>query len=71
MFCSPSEGAAALIICDEETAKRYPSEKVIKINACSFKSRREGTFEVFKPSFQACEVNTVTIIFSNKYLHFF
>ncbi|GAC29018.1 thiolase family protein [Brumicola pallidula] len=60
MFCSPSEGAAALIICNEEVANRYPSNQKIKIKACSFKSRREGTFEVFQPSYQPHMVNTVT-----------
>jgi acetyl-CoA C-acetyltransferase len=60
MFCSPSEGAAALIICNEEVANRYPTNQKIKIKACSFKSRREGTLEVFQPSYQSHMVNTVT-----------
>ncbi|MCP4988996.1 MAG: thiolase family protein [Colwellia sp.] len=60
MFCSPAEGAAALIICNEEIAKKYPANQKIKIKSCSFKSRREGTFEVFKPSYQPKDVNTVT-----------
>jgi acetyl-CoA C-acetyltransferase len=60
MFCSPSEGAAALIICNEEVANRYPTNQKIKIKACSFKSRREGTLEVFQPSYQPHMVNTVT-----------
>ena len=60
MFCSPSEGAAALIICNQEIADKYPASQKIRIKACSFKSRQEGTFEVFKPSYQPRPVNTVT-----------
>lgn len=49
MFCSPAEGAAAVVLCRGDLAKRYQSAPVF-IRAVSVKSRRYGSFEVFSPS---------------------
>ena len=53
MFCSPSEGAVALIVCRADQAEKY-TKKPIYIKAAALRSRRYGSFEVFAPS-QALE----------------
>ena len=53
MFCSPSEGGVALILCRADHASRY-SKKPVYLKAAVMKSRRFGSFEVFAPS-QALE----------------
>lgn len=49
MFCSPSEGAVALVVASE----KYVKEKGLSgphIKGVSIKSRLKGSFEVFSPS---------------------
>jgi acetyl-CoA C-acetyltransferase len=53
MFCSPSEGGVALVLCRADQAKKY-SDKPIYLKSAVMKSRRFGSFEVFAPS-QALE----------------
>jgi acetyl-CoA C-acetyltransferase len=53
MFCSPSEGGVALIVCRADIAERYNS-KPVYLKAAALRSRRYGSFEVFAPS-QALE----------------
>jgi len=48
-FCSPSEGAAAMVLCRADVAKRYTSNPIY-IRADIFKTRRYGSFEVMHPS---------------------
>ena len=48
-FCSPSEGAAALVLCRADAAKRYTT-KPIFVRADVFKTRLYGSFEVMHPS---------------------
>jgi len=48
-FCSPSEGAAAVVLCRADAAKQYTS-KPIYLNADVFKTRRYGSFETLSPS---------------------
>ena len=54
MFCSPSEGAVALVVCRGDVAARYARTPVY-LKAAALRSRRYGSFEVFAPS-QALEV---------------
>lgn len=49
MFCSPAEGAVALVLCRADIAHRYTSTPVI-LRSCVMRSRHYGTFEVFSPS---------------------
>ncbi|CAG4884804.1 Propanoyl-CoA C-acyltransferase [Georgfuchsia toluolica] len=49
MFCSPSKGSAALVICNAKKAKRYTSNKAIRIAASVLRSRHYGSFEVWSP----------------------
>jgi acetyl-CoA C-acetyltransferase len=53
MFCSPAEGAVALIVCRADIAEKYGS-KPVYIKSAVLRSRRYGSFEVFAPS-QALE----------------
>jgi acetyl-CoA acetyltransferase len=48
MFCSPSEGGAAVVLMSTERAHRV-SERAVEVKALEFRTRRFGTFEVFNP----------------------
>jgi acetyl-CoA acetyltransferase len=48
MFCSPGEGAAALVVCRADRAHQY-TDRPVFLRAASFKTRRFGSFEVFSP----------------------
>ena len=49
MFCSPGEGAVALVLCRADKARQY-TETPVFLDAVSFTTRRYGSFEVFSPS---------------------
>ncbi|MEO0998274.1 MAG: thiolase family protein [Pseudomonadota bacterium] len=49
MFCSPGEGAVALVVCRADKAAQY-ADKPVYIRSAVLKSRRYGSFEVFAPS---------------------
>jgi acetyl-CoA acetyltransferase len=53
MFCSPSEGGVALVVCRADIAEKYAS-KPVYIKSAVLRSRQYGSFEVFAPS-QALE----------------
>src|SRR6476646_3870184 len=46
MFCSPDEGAAAVIVCRADQAHRYTSRPIF-VKGVSLRTRRFGSFEVF------------------------
>lgn len=48
MFCSPSEGGAAIVLTSTERA-RAMSNRSVELRAVEFRTRRFGTFEVFSP----------------------
>src|SRR5436853_4588028 len=48
MFCSPDEGAAAVVLCRAEDAHRY-TERPIYLRAATVRTRRLGAFEVHSP----------------------
>jgi len=48
MFCSPDEGAAAVVLCKAANAHRYTS-KPIYLRASMVRTRRLGAFEVHSP----------------------
>src|SRR4051812_2393229 len=48
MFCSPDEGAAAVILCRADQAHRY-TDKPIYLRATTVRTRRLGAFEVHSP----------------------
>lgn len=48
MFCSPSEGGAAIVLTSTERARRL-GLPAVELRAVEFRTRRFGTFEVFSP----------------------
>jgi len=48
MFCSPGEGAAAVVLCSSKKAKKY-TDRPIYLKAAVMKTRLYGSFEVFSP----------------------
>jgi acetyl-CoA acetyltransferase len=48
MFCSPGEGAVALVLCRADKARQY-TDRPVYLDAVSFVTRRYGSFEVFSP----------------------
>ena len=48
MFCSPGEGAVALVLCRADRAREY-TDRPIFLDAVAFRTRKFGSFEVFSP----------------------
>jgi acetyl-CoA C-acetyltransferase len=48
MFCSPDEGAAAVVLCRADHAHRY-TDTPVYIRATTLRTRRLGAFEVHSP----------------------
>jgi acetyl-CoA acetyltransferase len=48
MFCSPDEGAAAVVVCKAEHARRF-SDRPVYLRATTVRTRRLGAFEVHSP----------------------
>ena len=48
-FCSPSEGAAAVVLCRSDVARRYATRPV-ELRADVFRTRSYGSFETLSPS---------------------
>jgi acetyl-CoA C-acetyltransferase len=48
MFCSPGEGAVALVLCRADRAREYTDTPVF-LDTVSFVTRHYGSFEVFSP----------------------
>lgn len=57
MFCSPDEGAAAVVLCRAELARRY-TDRPVHLRGAALRTRRYGTFEVFSPSLAVDRVDT-------------
>jgi acetyl-CoA C-acetyltransferase len=49
MFCAPSEGGVALVLCREDIAHRYTSRPVF-VSAAAMRTRKYGAFEVYGPA---------------------
>ncbi|WP_261562296.1 thiolase family protein [Frankia tisae] len=49
MYCSPDEGAAAVVLARADLASKY-TDKPIYLRASTLFSRREGAFELLSPS---------------------
>jgi len=48
MFCSPDEGAAAVVLCRADLAHRY-TDRPVFVKAATLRTRRFGSFEVWSP----------------------
>lgn len=60
MFCSPSEGAAAMVLCSSRAAKKYTSKPVF-LKAATVRTRRYGSFEIFSPGLPLEQTPTATV----------
>jgi acetyl-CoA acetyltransferase len=60
MFCSPDEGAAAVVLCRADRAHRY-SDRPIYLRASEVRTRRLGAFEVHSPWLPVEETEGPTI----------
>jgi acetyl-CoA acetyltransferase len=49
MFCSPDEGAAAVVVCSADIARRFTSQPVY-LRSVVTRTKRYGAFEVHSPS---------------------
>jgi len=49
MFCSPDEGAAAVVLCSAEVAKRYTTNPIY-LRATALRTRKAGAYEVHSSS---------------------
>ena len=58
-FCSPSEGAAAMVLCPASVARKYSSNPIY-IRADIFKTRTYGSFETLSPSVPALDAPSPT-----------
>jgi acetyl-CoA C-acetyltransferase len=63
MFCSPSEGAVALVVCREDLASRYTRTPVY-VSAAAMRTRLAGAFEVYGTSVALADVPNATEIAS-------
>jgi len=48
MFCSPDEGAAAIVMCRADIAHRF-TDRPVYLRAATLRTRRFGSFEVYSP----------------------
>lgn len=60
MFCSPGEGAAAVVLCAPEVAARVANRVSVRLDAAVVRTRRFGSFEVFSPSLGGGELTSVS-----------
>jgi acetyl-CoA acetyltransferase len=56
MFCSPGEGAAALVLCSSSV----PTRDAVELRSAVVRTRRRGSFEVFSPVLEAGEPTSVS-----------
>src|SRR3954451_3532375 len=60
MYCSPDEGAAAVVLCRADIAHRYTSTPIY-LRAAELRSRTEGAFEVQSPSLPTTAAPSPTV----------
>jgi acetyl-CoA acetyltransferase len=60
MFCSPAEGAVALVLARADEARRY-TDRPVYLRGAAFRSRRYGSFEVFAPWLAINRVDSPTV----------
>ncbi len=64
MFCTPDEGAAAVVLCNANIAHRYTS-KPIYLRATAIRSRRYGAFETHA-SWAAVEQDAAPTVYASR-----
>ncbi|MGZ5392128.1 MAG: thiolase family protein [Mycobacterium sp.] len=51
MYCNPNEGAAAVVVCRADAAKKY-TDTPIYLRSSELRSRREGAYELLRTSIE-------------------
>ena len=64
MFCSPDEGAAAVVLCRADLAKQYTSTPIY-LRATTLRTRRYGAFEVHA-SWAAVEQDDAPTVYASR-----
>jgi acetyl-CoA acetyltransferase len=64
MFCAPDEGAAAVVLCRAEVARRYTSSPIY-LRASTLRTRRYGAFEVHS-TWAAVEEDAAPTVYASK-----
>jgi acetyl-CoA acetyltransferase len=64
MFCSPAEGAVALIFASEKRAREL-GLPAVRLRAAAVRSRPPGSFEVFSPALDIARGSSPTVIASS------
>jgi acetyl-CoA acetyltransferase len=64
MFCAPDEGAAAVVLCRADLAKRYTSSPIY-LRATTLRTRRYGAFEVHA-SWAAVEQDAAPTVYASQ-----
>ncbi|WP_425826475.1 thiolase family protein [Streptomyces fractus] len=59
MFCSPGAGAAALVLCSPEVARKLEAPSVT-LRSAAVRTRRFGSFEVFSPWVAGGDLSSVS-----------
>lgn len=60
MYCSPDEGAAAVVLCRADLADKFTSKPVF-LRASELRSRRHGAFELQSPSLPLERADSPTV----------
>ncbi|KAA0233001.1 MAG: hypothetical protein JJLCMIEE_03126 [Acidimicrobiales bacterium] len=60
MFCSPDEGAAAVVLCRADRAREF-TERPVYLRAATIRTRRFGSFEVFSPWLPLTRTDSPTV----------
>jgi acetyl-CoA acetyltransferase len=63
MFCSPAEGAVALVLASERTARELGA-RAVKLKTATVRTRPPGSFEVFSPGLDIERGPSPTVIAS-------
>src|ERR1700726_2822911 len=51
MYCNPNEGAAAVVVCRADAAKKF-TDTPIYLRSSALRSRREGAYELLRTSIE-------------------
>ena len=64
MFCAPDEGAAAVVLCNADVARRYTTDPIF-LRATAVRTRRYGAFEVHA-SWAAVEQDAAPTVYASQ-----
>jgi acetyl-CoA acetyltransferase len=65
MFCSPDEGAAAVVMCRADLASKYTDKKPVYVRAVEIRTRRYGAYEVHA-SYSAVDEDVAPTVYAAK-----